>query len=48
MATFWFPETCDLFFRGDYRRHYDDTLAGLLERGILTQTDGRLSTVVPP
>lgn len=48
MATFWFPETCDLFFRGDYRRHCDDTLAGLLERGILTRTDGRLFTVVPP
>jgi hypothetical protein len=48
MGTHWFPETCELFFRGDHRRHYDETLAGLLARGILTLNEGRLFTVVPP
>lgn len=46
MATAWFPETCDFFFRGDYRRTYDEILSGLVERGILARIDGRLFTSV--
>jgi len=48
MATVWFPETCTFFFRGDFRRHYDDTMGGLLERGVLTVRNGCLYTVVAP
>jgi hypothetical protein len=46
MATVWFPETCDFFFRGAYRRKYDETLSGLLGRGILACTGGKLFTPV--
>jgi glyoxylase-like metal-dependent hydrolase (beta-lactamase superfamily II) len=46
MATVWFPETCDFFFNRQYRRKYDETLSGLLNRGILTCTSGKLSTPV--
>jgi glyoxylase-like metal-dependent hydrolase (beta-lactamase superfamily II) len=48
MGTVWFPESCCFFFGGDFRRKYDETVSGLLERGILTATDGSLTTVVPP
>ena len=35
----------DLFNR-EYRRKYDETLSGLLGRGILTCIDGKLFTTV--
>ena len=44
MATVWFPETCDFFFNREYRRKYDETLSGLLGRGILACTGGKLFT----
>jgi glyoxylase-like metal-dependent hydrolase (beta-lactamase superfamily II) len=46
MATVWFPETCDFFFRRAYRRKYDETLSGLFGRGILACTGGKLFTTV--
>lgn len=48
MQTVWFPETCRFFFAGEYRRKYDETVSGLLERGILTVQDESLYTIVPP
>lgn len=46
MKTVWFPETCDFFFNREYRRTYDETVSGLLGRGILTCTEGKLFTAV--
>lgn len=46
MATAWFPETCNFFFQGAYRRKYDEVLSGLIARGVLACTEGRLSTSV--
>jgi len=46
IATVWFPETCDFFFRRAYRRKYDETLSGLFGRGILACTGGKLFTTV--
>jgi hypothetical protein len=46
MTTVWFPETCDFFFNRQYRRKYDQTLTGLLDRGILACSNGRLFTPV--
>jgi glyoxylase-like metal-dependent hydrolase (beta-lactamase superfamily II) len=46
MTTVWFPETCDFFFNRQYRRKYDQTLTGLLDRGILACRNGRLFTPV--
>jgi glyoxylase-like metal-dependent hydrolase (beta-lactamase superfamily II) len=47
MATVWFPETCNFFFDGEYRRKYEETLSGLSARGILACTRGKLFTTVP-
>jgi glyoxylase-like metal-dependent hydrolase (beta-lactamase superfamily II) len=46
MTTAWFPETCDFFFNREYRRKYDETVTGLIARGILARTGGRLFTTV--
>ncbi len=46
MATVWFPETCDFFFQGAYRRKYGEILSGLIGRGILACTEGKLFTSV--
>jgi glyoxylase-like metal-dependent hydrolase (beta-lactamase superfamily II) len=46
MATVWFPETCDFFFNREYRRKYEETISGLLGRGILACTGGKLFTPV--
>jgi glyoxylase-like metal-dependent hydrolase (beta-lactamase superfamily II) len=48
MGTAWFPETCDLFFGGDYQGAYDRAMAGLLGRGILRSERGGLKTSVDP
>lgn len=48
MTTVWFPETCDFFFNREYRRKYDETISGLLRRGILSCSGGRLFATVPP
>lgn len=47
MTTVWFPETCDFFFNREYRRKYDETISGLIARGILARTGGKLFTTVP-
>ena len=46
MATVWFPETCNFFFNREYRRKYDETVSGLMARGILVCTGGKLFTAV--
>ena len=48
MGTHWFGETVDLYFGGDYRKKYNDTLSALLERGVVQRYDGRLTTTVKP
>lgn len=48
MATPWFPETVNLYFDGDYRRKYDDIMAGFFHRGIVKRQDGMIYTTVKP
>ena len=46
MGTIWFPETCDFFFDADYRKTYDEVMAGLVARGILRIKQRRLFATV--
>lgn len=48
MNTIWFPETVDFYFNGAYREKYDEIIDGLLQKGAIRQTDGHLTTPVPP
>jgi len=46
MNTVWFPETCAFFFNGEHRRKFDEVMAGLIRRRIVTSMDGKLFTQV--
>jgi len=46
MGTVWFPETCDFFFNADYQLKYDELMAGLTGRGILSLDQERLFATV--
>jgi glyoxylase-like metal-dependent hydrolase (beta-lactamase superfamily II) len=40
----WFVETIDLYFDGDLRRKYDDTMKSLFRRGIIKYENQRITT----
>ena len=46
MRTHWFPETVDLYFAGEYRAKYDETMKYLFRRDILRRKDNRIFTTV--
>ncbi len=48
MSTVWFRETVDLYFDGAYDWKYDEFMSELLQRGIILNDRGRLTTVVKP
>jgi hypothetical protein len=48
MDTYWFKETVDLYFNGEYEMKYDEILKSFLKRGIVNQKGGNLFTTVKP
>ena len=48
MDTYWFKETVDLYFKGQYQAKYDAVINSFLGRGIIKQENGDLSTTVKP
>jgi glyoxylase-like metal-dependent hydrolase (beta-lactamase superfamily II) len=48
MDTYWFKETVDLYFKGQYKAKYDEVINSFLKRGIIRQENGGLSTTVKP
>ncbi|MBI4966350.1 MAG: MBL fold metallo-hydrolase [Desulfomonile tiedjei] len=48
MKTYWFPETVDLYFAGDYRAMYDQIMKDFFHRGIVKMRNGKLFTTVRP
>jgi len=48
MDTYWFKETVDLYFKGQYEAKYDEVINSFLRRGIIRQENGGLSTTVKP
>jgi hydroxyacylglutathione hydrolase len=48
LDTYWFRETIDLYFSGDYRTKYDQIMKAFIRRGIVKSRDGKLITTVRP
>jgi len=48
MGTYWFKETVDLYFDGEYRAEYDRIMKRFMLRGIVGRKDGYLYTTVKP
>jgi glyoxylase-like metal-dependent hydrolase (beta-lactamase superfamily II) len=48
MNTFWYPETVDLYFNGEYENKYDEIMRGFLKRGVVKRKDASLFTTVKP
>ena len=48
MDTYWFKETVDLYFKGQYQAKYDAVMNSFLGRGIIKQENDDLSTTVEP
>jgi len=48
LSTYWFRETVDLYFSGDYRTKYDQIMRDFFHRGIVKRQDGKLFTTVRP
>lgn len=48
MDTYWFTETVDLYFSGEYEKKYSEIMNAFLARGIVERKSGRLFTTVKP
>ena len=48
MGTYWFKETVDLYFKGQYEAKYDEVINSFLGRGIIKHENGDLATTVKP
>jgi len=48
MGTYWFKETIDLYFNGEYGMKYRETMDTLLKRGVVKREKGSLFTTVKP
>ena len=48
MDTYWFKETIDLYFEGQYEAKYEEVLNSFLRRGIIKTDNGDLFTTVKP
>jgi len=48
MDTYWFKETVDLYFKGQYQAKYDEVMNSFLGRGIIKQENNDLYTTVKP
>ncbi|KUG02921.1 hypothetical protein ASZ90_019697 [hydrocarbon metagenome] len=48
MGTYWFKETIDLYFNGEYEEKYKDIISGFINRGILKLESGFLYATIKP
>ncbi len=48
MGTYWFKETVDLYFNGEYEAKYDEIINSFLRKGIIKQENDNLFTTVKP
>ena len=48
MDTYWFKETVDRYFNGQYEAKYDEIMNSFLRRGIVKQENNDLLTTVKP
>ena len=48
MDTYWFKETVDLYFNGEYEIKYNEIMDSFLKRGAVRRSSGSLFTTVKP
>ena len=48
MDTYWFKETVDLYFNGEYEIKYDEIMDTFLKRDVVRRSSGSLFTTVKP
>ena len=48
MGTYWFKETVDLYFKGQYETKYEEIINSFQRRGIIKAENGGLFTTVKP
>lgn len=48
MGTYWFKETVDLYFNGEYETKYKEIMHGFIQRGIVKLEDHKLVATVKP
>ena len=48
MGTYWFKETVDLYFKGQYKAKYEEIINSFQRRGIIKEKNGGLFTTVKP
>jgi glyoxylase-like metal-dependent hydrolase (beta-lactamase superfamily II) len=48
MNTYWFKETVDLYFSGEYEMKYDEIMNTFLERDVVKRKSGSFFTTVKP
>ena len=46
MQTFWFKETVDLYFNGQYGAKYEAIMKDFHKRGILKEHQGKILTTI--
>ncbi len=46
MNTYWFKETVDLYFNGEYEKKYNEIMSAFLARGIIKRKNGSFATTV--
>jgi hydroxyacylglutathione hydrolase len=48
MGTFWFRETVDMYFTGEYEAKYDEVMKGLFNRDLVRRRGSRIYSSVKP
>jgi len=48
MGTFWFRETIDLYFNGEYEMKYEEVMKGLFNRKLVKRRGNRIHSSVKP
>ncbi|MDO9565146.1 MAG: MBL fold metallo-hydrolase [Candidatus Desulfaltia sp.] len=48
MDTYWFKETVELYFNGEYERKYNEIMNTFLGRGVIKRENGGLFTTIKP
>jgi hydroxyacylglutathione hydrolase len=48
MNTYWFKETVDLYFSGQYQLKYDEIINGFIQREVIKNNNGKFFTTVKP
>ena len=48
MGTYWYKETVDFYFNGEYQAKYNEIISDFFGRGVIKRKNGKLYTTVKP